>query len=440
MSVDDYYDGPVPDPFEPANLGADLLDEVEAMLSRFVAFPSEETRAATVLWIAHAHSVDAFETTPRLAFLSPEPGSGKTRALEIVEMLVPNPVLTVNATPAYLIRRLADENRPTLLFDEIDTVFGPKAKADNEEVRGLINSGYRRGATSGRCVIKGKSVEVEDFPSFAAVALAGLDDLPDTIATRAVIVRMRRRAPHERVQPYRRRAHEAQGHELRDRLAVWTHSRYAELEGAWPELPEGIEDRDADVWEPLIAIADAAGGPWPDRARVSAVSLVSHSRQERGGLGIRLLADIRRVFDQAEHMGTDELLDALHRLDESPWDDLKGKPLDARGLAFRLGKYGIGPKQLKAINRKGYRRDELADAWSRYLPVVSPDLEGGVTQNTPLGNKGWEGDASLPSPARETAETRETRIFPLVTGPGRCAGCGFHIETQGHRSECEATA
>ncbi|GAA1969277.1 DUF3631 domain-containing protein [Terrabacter lapilli] len=438
--MSDYYDGPVPDPFEPPHYGADLLDEVEAMLSRFVAFPSEETRVATVLWIAHAHSVDAFETTPRLAFLSPEPGSGKTRALEIVEMLVPNPVLTVNATPAYLIRRLADENRPTLLFDEIDTVFGPKAKSDNEEVRGLINSGYRRGATSGRCVIKGKSVEVEDFPSFAAVALAGLDDLPDTIATRAVLVRMRRRAPHERVQPYRRRVHETPGHELRDRLASWVHSRYSELEGAWPELPAGIEDRDADVWEPLIAIADAAGREWPDRARVSAVSLVSLSRQERGGLGIRLLADIRRVFEGAEHMGTDELLDALHRLDEAPWDDLKGKPLDARGLAFRLGKYGIGPRQLKAINRKGYRRDDLADAWSRYLPVVSHDLGGGVTQDTPWGITHPEDVASLPQWGRETPETSETRPFPLVSGPGRCPGCGFHVATQGHRAGCEAAA
>jgi len=436
------------DPFAPDD-GAALLDEVDAMLSRFVAFPSVETRHAVALWVAHTHVVDAFETTPRLAFLSPEPGSGKTRALEIVEMLVPAPLLTTNATPAYLIRKLADEVRPTLLFDEIDTVFGPRAKSDNEDVRGLLNSGYRRGATSGRCVIKGKSVETEEFPSFAAVALAGLDDLPDTVMTRAVVVRMRRRAPHERVEPYRRRVHERAGHELRDRLAGWARARYADLEGAWPSLPHGVEDRDADVWEPLIAVADAAGSHWPQRARVSAVSLVSLAAQERGGLGVTLLSDLRSVFGNAEHMGTDELLTALHDLDESPWADLKGKPLDARGLSWRLGKYEVRPRQIKALNRKGYQRADLADAWSRYLPEVSAvsavsdaqgnrgaadvDLEappmvsdGFGWRGEPIPSRGPETGLSLPSAGSETAETSETgTACPLhpEPAPATCWTC-----------------
>lgn len=99
--------------------GAGLLDDVERFLARFVAYPSEATRVATVLWAAHAHALDAFEHTPRLAFLSPEPGSGKTRALEVLELVTPNPLLAVNATPAYLFRKIADTaNRPTILFDE----------------------------------------------------------------------------------------------------------------------------------------------------------------------------------------------------------------------------------------------------------------------------------------------------------------------------------
>ena len=66
------------------------------------------------------------------------------------------------------------------LYDEIDTLFGPKAK-DNEEVRGLINGGHRRGATAGRCVVRGKLIETEELPAYGAVALAGLGNLPDTI-------------------------------------------------------------------------------------------------------------------------------------------------------------------------------------------------------------------------------------------------------------------
>ncbi len=179
---------------------AALLEEIYVFLGRFVAYPSEHARVAHVLWIAHTHAIDAFESTPRLAFLSPEPASGKTRALEVTEPLVPRPVEAVNVTPAYLFRKVADEDGcPTILFDEIDTVFGPKAK-DNEEIRGLLNAGHRKGAVAGRCVVKGNTVTTEEIPAYCAVALAGLGGLPDTILSRSVTVRMRRRAPDEKVE------------------------------------------------------------------------------------------------------------------------------------------------------------------------------------------------------------------------------------------------
>jgi hypothetical protein len=116
--------------------GAAVLNAVHAFLGRFVAYPSEHAQIAHVLWIAHTHLMDAWESTPRLAFLSPEPASGKTRALEITELLVPNPVEAINVTPAYIFRKVGDQEkgRPTILHDEIDTVFGPKAK-ENEEIR-----------------------------------------------------------------------------------------------------------------------------------------------------------------------------------------------------------------------------------------------------------------------------------------------------------------
>jgi hypothetical protein len=113
-------------------------------------------------------------STPRIAFLSPEPGSGKSRALEVTEPFVPRPVHAINTTPAYLFRKVSDpDGTPTILYDEVDTVFGPKAK-DNEDVRGMLNAGHRRGATAGRCVVRGKIVETEELPAYCAVALAGL--------------------------------------------------------------------------------------------------------------------------------------------------------------------------------------------------------------------------------------------------------------------------
>lgn len=380
---------PVSDPWdrtEPA--AAQLLDDVHAFLGKFVAYPSTAAHAAHTLWVAHTHCMDAWESTPRLAFLSPEPGSGKTRALEITELLVPRSVEAVNVTPAYLFRKVAaEEGRPTILFDEIDTVFGPKAK-DNEEIRGLLNAGHRKGAVAGRCVVRGKLIETEEIPAYCGLAMAGLGDLPDTILTRSVIVRMRRRAPHERVEPYRRRDHSPDGYELRDRLAQWVGPLEDELAKARPPMPDGIVDRDADVWEPLIAIADEAGGSWPERARVAAGALVADSKRGTPSLGIKLLADLRTVFSadpDNDQLSTESILAALHQMEESPWGDLRGKALDARGLAQRLRKYDVKPTTIRVLasTPKGYRREDLHDAWLRYLGPPPHERATTATTETP---------------------------------------------------------
>jgi len=419
--------------------GARLLDDVRAFLARFVAFPSAESLSAATLWAAHTHCLDAFDCTPRLALLSPEPGSGKTRALEILELLVLRPLLTVNVTPAYLFRKVADEaGPPTLLYDEIDTVFGPRAK-DNEDIRGMLNAGYRRGATAGRCVIRGKTVEVEELPAYAAVALAGLDDLPDTIMSRCIIVRMRRRAPHEHVDSYRRRLHEAEGYALRDRLAAWATEHHEKLLDAWPTLPAGIEDRNADVWEPLLAIAEAAGGEWVERARCDAVTLVTAARAKGGSFGTRLLADLRTIFRRSgeEKLTTDTILTELHGIDEAPWGDLRGKPLDARNLARRLEKYEVKPKSVRVGDRnaKGYDRGDLVDVWSRYLPAETADddeqdeqppvvtaEEANSTKSDPTHP---EGTAQAVTAARPLAAAAVTAVTPSQTE--HCTVCGHAL-------------
>jgi Protein of unknown function (DUF3631) len=343
------------------------LDAVERFLSDFVVYPSEAARVAHVLWIAHTHCMDKWESTPRIAFLSPEPGSGKTRALEVTELLVPRPISTVNCTSNYLFRRMVDPGgTPTVLYDEADTMFGARAKSEHEEVRGFLNAGHRKGASSGRCVVKGKAIVTEDFPAYAAVALAGLDDLPDTVMSRSVVIRMRRRAPDEQVQPFRRRECEPEG--IRLRVALATFARMIP-DGVWPDLPAGITDRNADVWEPLVAVADAAGGDWPERARVSAVTFVTCPAVDRQTLGVRLLEDLRTAFGESEHLLTITILEALNAMEESPWGDIRGKPLDARGLSRRLAKYGVQRHTVRigSVTGKGYSRGDLADSWKRYL-------------------------------------------------------------------------
>jgi hypothetical protein len=366
-------------------VGAVLLADVCNFLGRFVAYPSEHARIAHALWIAHTHLMALWESTPRIAFLSPEPGSGKTRALEVSELLVPHPVEAINATAAYLFRKISDaDGLPTILFDEIDTLFGVKAR-EHEEVRGVLNAGHRRGAVAGRCVVVGKTVKTEELPAYCAVALAGLGNLPDTILTRSVIVKMRRRAPTETIEPFRRRLYVKEGHELRERIARWTDSIRPAIEGVYPQMPQGVDDRAADLWEALLTIADAAGGDWPTVARVSAVTLVTDARTASPSLGIRLLADLRTVFAGEDAMFTADILSKLTALDESPWGDLRGKPLDARGLSRLLVQYEVRRTTVRIghLVGKGYKRDDLHDAWQRYIGVAAKESVTSVTPVTP---------------------------------------------------------
>ena len=380
-----------------------VLDEVYTFLGRFVAYPSTHASVAHTLWIVHTHLMDKWESTPRLAFLSPEPGSGKTRALEISETLVPRPLEAINATPAYLFRKIRDpKGLPTVLYDEIDTLFGPRAK-ENEELRGVINAGHRRGAMAGKCVVNGKKIETEEFPAFCAVAMAGLGNLPDSILSRSIIIRMRRRAPHEQVEPYRRKIHGKIGNAIRGQIVTWVGQIGGTIKTD-PSMPKEIVDRNADVWEALLAVADAAGGDWPKRARVSAVSLVSASADDRESLGLRLLTDIRQVFKDVKALFTVDLLNALMNVEESPWGDLKGRPLDAHRLAKFLKPYGVKSTQVRIGDKsqKGYSRDDLADAWLRYV-LVKKKEEQDVKKE-----EGENNGADTPTPSSPKAETSET--------------------------------
>ena len=401
--------------------GAELLDSVDAFLARFVAYPSEHARIAHVLWIAHSHFMDSWESTPRIAFLSPEPGSGKSRCLEVTEPLVPRPVHAVNTTPAYLFRKVSDEaGPPTILYDEIDTVFGPKAK-DTEDIRGMLNAGHRKGAVAGRCVVRGKIVETEELPAYCAVALAGLNDLPDTIMSRSIVVRMRRRAPNEKVEPWRLRINAPQAKPLREALDAWASSAPEEFD--WPELPPEIQDRNADVWEALVAVADLAGKHWPERARCSAVALVADSMTGAPSIGVQLLTDLKDVFNGHEVQSSEAILTALHEMDERPWDDLRGKPVDSRWLSRQLSKYGVKSGNVRVDDRvvKGYKATDLHDPWIRYVAdkeealwKLGDDDEGSTTCAVGVAAQGSATSATALQP--ECSVCSQPFLLPL---PGK---------------------
>jgi hypothetical protein len=365
---------PVPPiPTAPAVDGARLLGELRQAFSRYVVFPSPQAADAVTLWTAATHAQPAWEHAPRLAVVSPLKRCGKSRLLDVVAETCHAPLITVNATIAAVVRSIG-QDPPTLLVDEADTLWGTRKQADaNEDLRGLLNAGHQRNRPMLRWDVTSRTAEQLD--TFAMALLAAIGELPDTIMDRAVVVRMRRRAPGEQVQPYRTRRDAPPLHDLRESLSGWARQHLHELQHAQPAMP--LEDRAADTWEPLIAIADLAGGDWPARARDAAATMTQAEalQEEDTSAGVRLLADLRQVFTaaDAEALYTSTILETLHRLEDAPWGDWYGHPLATRELARLLRPYQVESKNIRehgtGAPRKGYVRADLHDAWARYVPL-----------------------------------------------------------------------
>ncbi len=353
--------------------GSALLTELHTTLCRYVVMPSPEATDAVVLWIAATHAQPAWEHATRLGITGPEKRCGKSRLLELIKATCHAPLPAVHATTAALYRSINSVEPPTLLFDEVDTIFGTKRAAEaNEDLRALINAGHARGWPVLRCV--GPNQEVKAFASFAMAALAGIGDLPDTIADRAVNIRMRRRAPGESVHPFRTRRDGPALADLRSRLGTWAHAHLGQLREVEPDMP--VEDRAADTWESLIAIADLAGGEWPERGRLAAKVLTAAAAEgdTQSSLKLRLLGDLRAVFGNASKLHTTTILERLIAIEDAPWSNMYGRTITAGDLSRYLRDYSISSKDVRensGPNRKGYTTDDLHDAWMRYLPATS---------------------------------------------------------------------
>ncbi|MFD3946808.1 DUF3631 domain-containing protein [Streptomyces sp. NPDC058579] len=373
---------PSPDDTQPAESseGELVLSDLRAQFRRYVVLPSENALTAVTLWVAATHLQTAWQHAPRLAVVGPAKRCGKSRLLDVVTETVHDPLITVNASAAAVFRSITDAP-PTLLVDEADTLFGSAKVAEkNEEMRGLLNAGHQRNRPTLR--VSGPNHEVSKFPTFAMAALAGIGDLPDTIMDRSVVIRMRRRRPGEKVAEFRTVRDTPALHAVRDRLLAWLTPLHATAMDLTPKMP--VEDRAADTWEPLIAIADLAGGPWPEAARAACLAMTNHEAeqdQDHSALNIRLLADIRRAFASEGNpavIRTGRLLSILNEDAESPWPEYSDKGLTPRGLQILLNDYGIRSANRRfpdGFQAKGFTRLQFTDAWARYCPEPAPAAE-----------------------------------------------------------------
>jgi hypothetical protein len=355
---------PTPLPSGEPYVLADVLDETVAALRRFVHFTSDEQAWAVALWIAHTHLIENFDFSARLAIRAPSKQSGKTRLMEVIKELVSNGWHVVGPSAPVLFRSI-EKNQPTILLDEADRLFERRAE-DMGDVLQLLNTGHARGSTVPRMVPIAGKWEVQDFPAFAAIALAGIgNDWPDTVLDRSIIIKMERMVHGDTPVERLRREGKAELHDLsvklNDSLQCVTEYRYI-------GLPNQLNDRAQDGWEPLFAIAETAGKHWPKRARQAAINLYGAglgTSEERPEL--IALRDVRAVF---EHEGDPAFLTSqlclfgLLSIKESPWND-GPRILTYHKLGRMLRKFDIESHQPEKGGQRGYYLVDIERHWGR---------------------------------------------------------------------------
>jgi putative DNA primase/helicase len=288
--------------------GAELLADVANAIRRHVVLGDAAT-CAVAGWVMHTFVFERFQHTPRLAITSPVKRCGKSTLLEVLRATVHRPVKSDNISVAGTFRTVESLAPVTLLIDEADTFLG-----QNEELRGILNSGFER---NGEVI---RVVEIRDehhpirFRTFAPVALACIGNLPGTLEDRAIPVALQRRAVNETVVKLRTPGARAALRDLARRAARWAADRGRHLNPD-PIVPEALGDREGEIAVPLLAIADDAGGPWPDRMRRALVTLFRKRSAEEGAAdhGALLLADIRQLFAElsATRLGSEEIVNRL---------------------------------------------------------------------------------------------------------------------------------
>ena len=389
------------DPWPTPVDGGVLLDEISTVIRHYVIMPPHAAEAIA-LWIVHTHVVERFLISPRLALRSVTKQCGKTTTLDILARLVHRPLPTVNVTAAAIFR-VVEAHRPCLLVDEADTFL-----KDNEELRGIINSGHRQGG----CVLRGEGDqhEARAFATYAPCAIAAIGSLPGTIMDRSVIVDLARRKPDEKIKSFRLDRTAALD-EIARRIVRWAEDNADAIGVVDPDVPPGIYNRAADNWRPLFQIADVAGGDWPQRARAAALS--GAPDLDEVSLLELLLGDIRNIFDampddlldpKAKRISSAEMIEKLCDIEPRPWAEYgkSGKAITQNKLARLLKPLAIPPVQIRVGGEKtrGYERAQFEEAFARYLASerVSNRYSDTNAENTGTSEDSATGTAEKPVP------------------------------------------
>jgi hypothetical protein len=383
-------------PWETEVCGANLLKNIENIFCRYIVLP-EGAATALSLWTLHAWTMDAGDISPFLVLVSPTKRCGKTNALTILYYLTPRSELASSITASALFRYI-QEVRPTLLIDEADSFL-----KGNEEMRGILDSGHTKTAAH---VIRNVEVNGEHkprrFSTWAPKAIASIGTLADTLEDRAIVIQLQRKPKMAIVARLRKRDNDEFA-VLRRQVARWASDNFSSLTDPDPHVPEALNDRAADNWRPLLAIADLAGGAWPTRAR-DAACLLSGEGHDPTSIHVEILADCCVAFGEEDAIRSADLVTKLTADPERPWAEWKnGRPVTQKQLAGLLRPFSIISETVSIpglADAKGYKRARFEEAWAAYLPGQNASPRQFQHSET--------------SKRRNAHETRTSRIFRNV--------------------------
>lgn len=435
--------------------GAALLNGIGGVLRKFHRHTANQN-VALALAVLHSWCYTAFAYAPIVHITGPAKRCGKSLLMDLLKLLVWLPWKTASTSKASLVSRCA--RGCTLLLDEVDQAL----KGEKEFVAALVaalNSRYETGNPAS-IMVPGKdgAWESKDFDLFGPTVIGGIGALPDTVADRSIPIALKRKSRSESTERFRKLGVQAEFGDLADGCAAWAAQHTDALRAAHPELPEALNDRQQDICEPLLAIADLAGGEWPELARKALVELCAGEAAEDDNIGARLLGDVRRIFFPKDDEGnalpplgriaSKDLAEALGGIETSPWPEWKnGKPLTPPQLARQLGKFGISPRNFRQSGGsvlKGYAITDFTDAWARYLtpdrgpgePPSPPATDSNRYTATTRVNKGESGDfaSATGNPCSGTENTVSANEY------GHCSGVAVSTAGNGGGANVAAAA
>ena len=387
---------PWPEPVD----GGVLLQDIEAQFRRFVSMPDEDVMVVC-LWALHTYLSNEFYWTPYLYVTSPVHGCGKSTLRRVLHSICWKAKSTSNTTAAAMFRRV-DTDQPTFLVDEWDSM--------TEEARLAALSILNSGATRDGCVDQN---EAREFRTFCPKAIFSIGSvvLPPPTLSRCIWIRLQKARTSESLERFK--GHD--GAEIQQKCLRWATDNKARIGQQKTEFPKQLNHRQQDIWEPLFAIADAIGGDYPAAVRHAAQQQCLPDEDDQSD-DVQLLAAVRAAFDDAnkDRLPSERLVEA---------SQVKSHVNGPIPLARKLRLFGIRPRSIRLDDGrtpKGYLRADFEEAWSRYLPPLTPS----EIRNTATSVDS-EGVASPGDPQHDPqpCATVPLALPPLVACCGEAPDC-----------------